>query len=481
VPILNFIDVGPKDQEIKRVIGLRDSLFILKDDGIYRLTGTNGQFVVNLFDSSATILATDSAAVLNNKIYMLSTQGVIEVSDSGVQVVSRPIENLIRGVANSRFDFETTTFGVGYEEDRAYILWLPTTVNDTVATQCYRYNTFTLTWTRWDVAASSGIVNFGDNKLYIGDGLNNVLRQERKNLERQDYADLELDRSLPANSYNITTKIATLSSSTDVTAGDTLIQTQYVTINQFNRLLKTLDSDILLANDYLSSLELSPGEDLSVAMANLVAKINTETMDVTYTFSGTTDFATIQTEFNAIITDLNADSGAFLTVYKQSNGSQDLESPIEKTFINTNDVELTFATPLLIGPLKIYSAIYTDVIYAPLTFGDPQSFKQFREGTIMFEDNLFRTAEVAYKTDLSPSFASISFRGFVNGDWGGYNWGLQNWGGSGNQTPIRTYIPRDKQRGRYIYVRFKHENAYEKFSILGISISVRPYSERAYR
>ena len=60
VPILNFIDVGPKDKEIKRILALRESLFILKEDGIWRLTGTtSADFTVAPFDSSAIILAPD--------------------------------------------------------------------------------------------------------------------------------------------------------------------------------------------------------------------------------------------------------------------------------------------------------------------------------------------------------------------------------------------------------------------------------------
>lgn len=42
-------------------------------------------------------------------------------------------------------------------------------------------------------------------------------------------------------------------------------------------------------------------------------------------------------------------------------------------------------------------------------------------------------------------------------------------------------IPREKQRGRYINVKFNHKVAREGFRILGISTVVRAISDRAYR
>src|SRR5690606_30360229 len=72
VPLLNFIDVGPEDKEISRILALRESLFILKEDGVYRLTGINGVYTVDLFDESTKIVAPDTAVVVNNQIYCLS-------------------------------------------------------------------------------------------------------------------------------------------------------------------------------------------------------------------------------------------------------------------------------------------------------------------------------------------------------------------------------------------------------------------------
>ena len=114
-------------------------------------------------------------------------------------------------------------------------------------------------------------------------------------------------------------------------------------------------------------------------------------------------------------------------------------------------------------------------------FGDPSIMKQVSEGTIVFDGNNFFDATVAYSTDLSKDFESRKFFGQGTGFWGGFVFECAAWGGEGTDVPYRTLIPRQKQRCRYITVRFSHINAREDFTILGISLEARQLSTRAYR
>ena len=41
VPLVNFIDVGAQDQPILRIFPIRDSLFVYKSDGLYRISGAS--------------------------------------------------------------------------------------------------------------------------------------------------------------------------------------------------------------------------------------------------------------------------------------------------------------------------------------------------------------------------------------------------------------------------------------------------------
>jgi hypothetical protein len=484
VPIANFIDVGPKDKEIKRILGLRDSLFIMKEDGVYRLSGINGNFTTALLDKSALIIAPDSAVVLNNQIYVLSNQGVSRISETGVDVLSRPIENLIKQITLPSYAFSTVSFGVSYETDRAYHLWMPSTVGDTTATQCFRFNTFTTTWTRWEMDQTCGIVNSANDQLYLGNGDNNFIDKERKNLDRTDYADQQFDLSFPANAINGTT--VELSSVTNVGVGDRLVQTQYLTVFQFNRMLNKLDRDPFVGDtDYFSILEATDGVNFRNQLDNLATKLDNDSgvSDTNYLASlgGGTTFANYQSDFNIIANKLNLDTGVFYTTYYTSSGTIDYEATVISLTKNTNFVTILYETPFIEGPVKSYKGIQTTIQWTPQFFGDPATFKQVNQGTLIFESNLFTTAEISYSSDLSPSFEEIDFTEAGYGTWGGFPWGGQTWGGEGTQVPLRTLVPRQKQRCRFINIQFKHSNAYENYAILGLSLNARPYSLRAYK
>ena len=82
VPLVNYIDVGFKNKAILRILPLRTSLYILTEAGIYILTGTDASnFTITLFDSSSQIKAPDSAVVLNNQIFCLTSQGVSSIGE----------------------------------------------------------------------------------------------------------------------------------------------------------------------------------------------------------------------------------------------------------------------------------------------------------------------------------------------------------------------------------------------------------------
>lgn len=484
VPLVNKFKVGPKDKAILRILPLRNGLFILKEDGIYRLTGTNGSFSVDPFDNSAILIAPDSAVVLNNQIYMLSSQGVVTISDTGVSVISRPIEDKLRKITSNDYDFQYPSFGVSYETDRAYLLWTVSSSNDTVATQCYRYNTFTNSWTRFPIAKTCGVVNPSDDTLYLGAADENFIERERKSFDRSDYADRQIDLALGPNAIGDETLI--LSSTTDVDVGDVLIQTQYLSPYLFNQLLKKLDLDPGVADtDYYSSLVFAAGDHFRTKLDDLASKLDADTGITATTFlsgiSAGTDFEDYQDDFNVITALLNADPTVIFGNYKTSTGTRDVEVIVTAVSNSTNTATVQFNLDYVQGPIIVFKGISSTVQWAPQHFGDASIQKHVREGTVLFENSVFFGASVGYSSDLSPGFERTSFTKTGIGDWGGFIWSEQNWGGEGNATPLRTYIPRDKQRCRYLNCQFVHESAREKFSLYGISLTFRPLSERAYR
>ncbi len=194
VPAAHLEFVGSKSAPIRRIISLRDSLFILKDDGVYRMTGENGTWRVELIDSSTKIVAPESAVVLNNQIYCLSDQGVVAISDVGVQIQSRQIEDKIsEALAESIDGARQYSFGIAYETDRKYILYTISNSADNFATQAFIFNTFTQSWVETDKAARAGFINKTDDKLYLASPDSKYLLKERKSFTFRDYIDEEVE------------------------------------------------------------------------------------------------------------------------------------------------------------------------------------------------------------------------------------------------------------------------------------------------
>lgn len=222
VPFGNFIPIGTSDKAILRILALRDSVFVFKEDGIYRILGTSIiDFAVSLFDSTVILTAPDSAVPLNNQIWGYTNQGTVAVSDSGSVIMSRPIEHDLAVLSSALYpNFSSATYGISYESDRHYNLWTLTNTSDTIATQNYLYNFLTSTWNNWPVTATAGIVSLTpDDHLYLCYSTGQVVR-ERKNWNIFDYADFEFNVTITSFSG----RTVNLASTANVQIGYTLYQ-----------------------------------------------------------------------------------------------------------------------------------------------------------------------------------------------------------------------------------------------------------------
>lgn len=227
VPLVNVRRVGSANTAIRRIKKLRNSLFIFKErEGIYRMTGTSPEtFQIELFDSSAKLLAPDSVVVVNNQIWCLCDQGVTVVTETGVSVVSRPIEDLLLEQFGGALEaVQYYSFGIGYETERQYFLWTVSTADDEYATQAFVFNIFTKAFTRWPLPQTTGIVSPVDDRLYLGSGTSYNLEKERKNRNYTDY----IDHGLPYTITSFTGNQVNLVSSNEIEIGDLLYQSATV-------------------------------------------------------------------------------------------------------------------------------------------------------------------------------------------------------------------------------------------------------------
>jgi hypothetical protein len=241
VPIVNYLDCGSSNEPILRIIPLKDSVFVIKAYSIYRIIGEDPfSLRVSLFDNAINFYAPDTAVLVDSTIYCDTDQGLTSISDNGIQILSRPIENLIT-TAKQIQDFNETAFGVGYDYDRKYILFCKENAVDEQAKNQFVYNYFTNSWTKWDLHRSCGLVASQQNLLFTGD-YNGYLWVERKDNNLSDYSDEDFTVSITAYSGNI----ITLVSVTNILAGMVIEQFgQYSTILTVN----SLDNQITVSDE----------------------------------------------------------------------------------------------------------------------------------------------------------------------------------------------------------------------------------------
>jgi hypothetical protein len=490
VPFANFFDIGSKDNPIQRIVALRESLFIFKKDGIFRLTGDSStNFTVSLFDNTNIIVAPDTASVLDNQIYVFTTQGVIKISEVGFDVISIPIKEKFIPFITSNPSIDQIAFSVPYQTDRAYLIWTVSSRQDTYATVCYRYSLSTQSWTEWKEPKTCAVVLNGQDKLYFGSAIKNTLEVERKNFDRFDYADREIASSLIAG--RLTGNSIRPTSFEEIEVEDVISQTQYVTIYQYNSLLRKLDLDFsVMVKDFLSSLEMRAGDNLTEKMIELAAKLNVvdtnpfvdSNGNTSYVFTVTSNFEEIQTQFNEIVDRLNESPTFSFINYQRSEGTVFFEAIVTSLDTIFKVVELSITPQFMQGNLVIYKGIKTVIEYSPQTAGDSVQLKQFYQGTWMFAYRSFYTAQVGYTSDLSLAYENVPFFPSSSGVFGQFSWGDGAiWGGTGDRVQLRTYIPRDKQRARFLTCRLQHGVALESYESYGVSISYNDNSDRAYR
>ena len=286
VPLTNYFNVGAEDKEILRIFPLRDSLFVFKEDGLYRISGDNAPFQLNLFDSSFSVTAPDSVTVINNIIFAWTNQGIQSLTEGGAQVVSRSIDNQILKLGSINYtNFKTATWGIGYESDNSYLVSTVTNFSDTIATKIFRFSTLTQSWTTYDKTNTCGIINNIDDTLYMGAGDTNYIEKERKVFDRTDFADREIASEF-TNNFLVSPLIVKVNSVTGYSVGDVVLQDQTISAYEFNSLLEKIDMDDLIQDPtYYSTLKLIDGGNPRFNLLALSAKLDSNTNIVSNNFT----------------------------------------------------------------------------------------------------------------------------------------------------------------------------------------------------
>ncbi len=383
VPLLQYIDCGSANKNVFRIVSLRDSFFVLKEDGVYRGTGEDPTTIrINLFDNTTELLAIDSAVPFNNQVYGYTTQGITAISDSGVQIISRPIEqDLLRVSAEQFTNFISASFGMSYESDRKYMFATVSDELDSTSTQQEVYNSLTNAFTTWGLNMNHAIVFDKDNKIYFcnADPAIPYVMRERKSFTDFDYADDQI---------------------------------QVVILSQSGLSIEVVDSSLVTVGWTLSD--------------------------------GTR---------KSIVTGIP-----------------------DETHITVKDY-LTWAVGT---PSNVYKPIYCKVKWIPQHGGNTAMLKHFTDVLSHFRNATFDELTFTYSSDVSGYDESKTMQPNTSGSWGTFPWGYPSWGGRDIylQT-LRTMVPLEKAKSRWLNFQVECDQALANFSIAGLAMKYEEVSLRS--
>jgi hypothetical protein len=222
VPPANQILVGDASSPIIRVLALREYALVMKTDGVYRVTGlTPATLSAALFDNTTRIVGAETAAVLSNAVWMLSNQGVVSVSDTGVQIRSEPIKDITDRLVGPILETSRdVAFAVGHETQKKYILSAPLNQGDTLCSVQWVFNYVTNTWVDWSRSDVAMTVAQTSDHILIGNALSSTISIERNNGDERDFCEEDLFATI----ISVTGDQVLLDSTTGIGAGDVLEQ-----------------------------------------------------------------------------------------------------------------------------------------------------------------------------------------------------------------------------------------------------------------
>jgi hypothetical protein len=150
----------------------------------------------------------------------------MRVSDTGVSLVSRPIETLVNALLSPSMRAVTAaqSFAVADEHDHKYYLWVPSGPLDGQATQAFVYDLYTDAFTRRTDAAACGVTNPSDDRIYLSTlspFADSGVKQERRDFAYTDLADRSSPVTIVSGGGTATLVLADAS---NVAAGDVIAQ-----------------------------------------------------------------------------------------------------------------------------------------------------------------------------------------------------------------------------------------------------------------
>jgi len=190
VPALNYIDVGTAGKPILRIQPQRDRLLVLKEEGTFAIYG-DYPFSAQLVDDTVQLIAPDSVTAIGSTVFALMDDGVVAITEGSIQPIDEPIDSLLKPYfASSKLTTTATAFGVGYESEKVFALFMPNIGVTGYGAKAYVYGLTSGAWTTWSfpVERKCGRVSPSlDAGFYGLQGPTRYLVKDRKTSSVEDY------------------------------------------------------------------------------------------------------------------------------------------------------------------------------------------------------------------------------------------------------------------------------------------------------
>lgn len=189
VPLLNRLFSGESSGRVLNTIPLRDCVIIIKEDGAFKLTGdVLSDFSITPLDTTVRFDGRSSriASEINNVAIGMSNQGVVQVTENGVQVISRRIDDVIQPLVGRDL---SSTFVGGNEGDRLFYV-NTSGINAGDDDVCWVYNILNQSWTKTTEVFTHLALGPNDETLgilYDLEAGSDVIHRQRKTQTLVDY------------------------------------------------------------------------------------------------------------------------------------------------------------------------------------------------------------------------------------------------------------------------------------------------------
>lgn len=215
----DYADIGASDKGIIAMRVTRETLWVFKEDGLFRITGDDpATFDVERVDATLVAITPECVQPFAEALVAWTTKGVVMISESSFDIISGDISSLLRGYLEKDATLGTSLLSQCYfvvdEKDALLRLHLAGSSRDDAATvvgagEAMVYSAITKTWHHWSFPGAlgppkpltHGVVNPFDRRVYYVDAYASAgegfLWRDRTATESKRYADdIETDDGL---------------------------------------------------------------------------------------------------------------------------------------------------------------------------------------------------------------------------------------------------------------------------------------------